>query len=429
MEQDGKSDICSQINLMSSIQSQQVELSKLASSLQSEKDREKYIKVIEMSKVIQSKLEALQDVKCKPHTNINRRMIKKNSTWSLNNIHPELYHSSSESGSSRSSHTSDASTTYCGNAPAVLFTDSPSRYHTYNGHSYRVIDRVTSLQFQTNSSYIRRPSADTILVDVCSKEYEKNVVFVTPNRKQTITTTKRRISFAPEDIVSSDDDDEEIVSVSDIHVAVRRDASLFKIEKVPSKEESPVALEALHPLDEHALLNENKDNLGVTAGLLTPPYSPQFDINTAEISSEPLILLPHIIHVQKLNQYTIIKANAITLQNVSGLLYKTFNSFNGNAVLLLKIVIVSLDSQCSENQRRYGFTFWWQNNHTFLQQNDDDAKFALAPDSLVREALITWTESQNEQFKGALLPSLSESDEILRDGRKIYIVYNASLFP
>ncbi|KAI7892793.1 uncharacterized protein EV154DRAFT_385256, partial [Mucor mucedo] len=315
----------------------------LASSLQSEKDREKYIKVIEMSKVIQSKLEALQDTQL---------------------LTCEL--------------------------------DSPSRYHTYNGHSYRVIDRVTSLQFQTNSSYIRRPSADTILVDVCSKEYEKNVV---------------------------DDDDEEIVSVSDIHVAVRRDASLFKIEKVPSKEESP-------------------DNLGVTAGLLTPPHSPQFDINTAEISSEPLILLPHIIHVQKkthqslkgllkrsyqLNQYTIIKANAITLQNVSGLLYKTSNSFNGNAVLLLKIVIVSLDSQCSENQRRYGFTFWWQNNHTFLQQNDDDAKFALAPDSLVREALITWIESQNEQFKGSLLPSLSESDEILRDGRKIYIVYNASL--
>lgn len=122
MEQDGKSDFCSQINLMSSIQSQQVELSKLASSLQSEKDREKYIKVIEMSKVIQSKLEALQDVKYKPNTNINRRMIKKNSTWSLNNIHPELYNSSSESSSSRSSHTSDASTAYCGNNPAGLFT-------------------------------------------------------------------------------------------------------------------------------------------------------------------------------------------------------------------------------------------------------------------------------------------------------------------
>lgn len=158
---------------------------------------------------------------------------------------------------------------------------------------------MTSLQFQTNSSYIRRPSADTILVDVCSKEYEKNIVFVTPNRKQTITTTKRKISFAPEDIVSSDDEDEEIVSVSDIHVAVRRDASLFKIEKVPSKDESPVLLEALHPLDEDTLLKENKDNLGVTAGLLTPPQSPQCDINTAEISSEPLILLPHIIHVQK----------------------------------------------------------------------------------------------------------------------------------
>lgn len=331
MEQDGKLDFCSQINLLSSIQYQQVELSKLATLLQSEKDREKYIKVIEMSKIIQSKLEALQDEKNKLNVINRRNIIKKNSTWSLNSNHPELYNGSSRSSSSRSSHTSGTMASTCGNDPSILFTgkymiiflrreklltcclDSSSRYHTYNGHSYRAIDRVTSLQFQTNSSFIRRPSADTILVDLCSKEQEKNIVFVTPNRKQTITTTKRRISFAPEYIASSDDDDddndEEILSVSDIHIAVRRDASLFKIEKVPSTkdEESLVTIQSIevrHPLEENTLLKENKDNVGVvTAGLLTPPHSPQFDISTTtEISSEPLFLLPHIIHVQKVNK-------------------------------------------------------------------------------------------------------------------------------
>lgn len=70
---------------------------------------------------------------------------------------------------------------------------------------------MTSLQFQTDSTYIRRPSADTILLNVCSKEQEKHLVFVTPNRKQ---TARKPITF--EEVVSSDDDDE--VVVSDIHI-------------------------------------------------------------------------------------------------------------------------------------------------------------------------------------------------------------------
>lgn len=126
-------DICSQINLISSIQYQQNELSKLATLLQSEKDREKYIKVIEMSKIIQFKLEYLQDEK-KKSVPLNKRNLinsfgktldKKNSSWSLNQQRPEL--SDSSRSSSRSSNTCDTtrSNSYCGNSSnddsAILF--------------------------------------------------------------------------------------------------------------------------------------------------------------------------------------------------------------------------------------------------------------------------------------------------------------------
>lgn len=103
-----------------------------------------------------------------------------------------------------------------------------------------------------------------------------------------------------------------------------------------------------------------------------------------------------------MNQYTVTRTNSITLPFSTGILYKTCNSINGKQKLLLKLVIISLDVSSSEKQRRFGFTFWWQNHSVLIHSNSednrqqDDAKFALAPDSLVKEALVTWIESQNE---------------------------------
>ncbi|GAA5810988.1 hypothetical protein MFLAVUS_004417 [Mucor flavus] len=462
-------DICSQINLISSIQYQKNELSKLATLLQSEKDREKYIKVIEMSKIIQLKLEYLQDEK-KKSVPLNKRNLinsfgktldKKNSSWSLNQQRPEL--SDSSRSSSRSSNTCDTtrSNSYCGNSSnddsAILFQDQSSRYHTYNGHSYRVIDRVTSLQFQSDAKYSRRPSADTILADLGLNQEKAN----------SRTQQSRKISFAKEDSDDDDDDEEEEeeeeeeeVAITDIHIAVRRDASLFKIEKVPTTRDraltdtppstlsivknKPIIPPIHHDVMSVALPEEPKI-------LLTSPSTPQNIFDTAESTTtfaEPLLntllLLPHIIHVQKkthqslkgllkrtyqLNQYTVNKTNSTTLPFSTGILYKT--SISGKTKLLLKLVIVSLDLQCSEKQTRFGFTFWWQNHHTLVQRDgsQDDAKFALAPDSLVKESLVTWIESRNQEIKGVtLLPTLIQADEILRDGRKLYIVYDQSLF-
>ncbi|KAI8967031.1 hypothetical protein BDF20DRAFT_348383 [Mycotypha africana] len=56
-------DICSQVNLLSSIQHQQKELEKLAALLNSEEDREQYKKVIELSKIAQARLDYLLEKK------------------------------------------------------------------------------------------------------------------------------------------------------------------------------------------------------------------------------------------------------------------------------------------------------------------------------------------------------------------------------
>jgi hypothetical protein len=104
-QQEEPIDICSQINLISSIQYQQNELSKLAKLLQSEKDREKYIKVIEMSKIIQSKLDLLYDEKKKNNSrnSFGQQLDKKNSMWSLNQYNSNDYYSRSCSRSSTAS--------------------------------------------------------------------------------------------------------------------------------------------------------------------------------------------------------------------------------------------------------------------------------------------------------------------------------------
>lgn len=100
-------DICSKINLLSSIQYQQKELSKLAKQLQSEKDREKYTKVIEMSKIIQSKLDYLQQEKKRSDFDVRivKSMDRKNSMWSLQN-----YRTSVNSSCCSQSSTSDSTT-------------------------------------------------------------------------------------------------------------------------------------------------------------------------------------------------------------------------------------------------------------------------------------------------------------------------------
>jgi hypothetical protein len=108
----------------------------------------------------------------------------------------------------------------------------------------------------------------------------------------------------------------------------------------------------------------------------------------------------------QLNQYTVTKTNSTTLSPTSNnLLFKTVNATNGKPKLLLKVIIVSLISvkTTCDKLKRFGFTFWWQNTaERQLQQVDSCAKFALAPDSLVKEALATWIDSQNEQSKGAV---------------------------
>ncbi|KAF1800164.1 hypothetical protein V8B55DRAFT_1161390 [Mucor lusitanicus] len=491
-------DICSKVNLLSSIQYQQKELSKLAKQLQSEKDREKYTKVIEMSKVIQSKLDYLQQERKRSEFDVRivkttTTMDRKNSMWSL-----QQYHRTSSSSCCSQSSTSDNTTiatnngggSQCGDGDDLLlpivFSDTPARYHTYNGHTYRIVDRVTSLQFKPDSYTTmptgRRPSTPDTL-------FENKTICVKPIFK------KKQISFSPlppkhhsievedsdneeeggdqeedEEVEEEEEEEEEIAQSATIHVAVRRDASLFKIEKAKDcQEEQATSTIETNNMDSE-IIDEANAPKSANAGLLTPPDSPQTQsrFDREIVSSESyldLSLHPHIIHVHKkthsslkgllkrsyqLNQYTITKTNSITLPAPSQpspcfslpslLLYKTHNAFTGKAKLLLKVVIVSLTAKSTDAQKRFGFTFMIHHQYQH-QQQQDDAKFALAPDSLVKEALATWIHSQNEQHQrqgkrdasalqaAPFLPLLSKSDEILRDGRKLYIVYDTSLFP
>ena len=129
------------------------------------------------------------------------------------------------------------------------------------------------------------------------------------------------------------------------------------------------------------------------AGLLTPPDSPQTDkgINNFAVGHSESFLdlgihdFPPMMHVHKkthqslkgllkrtyqLNQYTVSKTNSVTLPHSAHgeLLYKIIDSLNGKHKFLLKIIIVSLDKASAEKQRRFGFTFWWQNQYHFSQE-------------------------------------------------------------
>ncbi|MBM6388056.1 MAG: hypothetical protein JSY10_29600 [Paenibacillus sp.] len=139
---------------------------------------------------------------------------------------------------------------------------------------------MTSLQFQPDAKFSRRPSADTILVCL--------------NQDASKAADQKNISF-------EDTDDEEEVAITDIHIAVRRDASLFKIEKVPTKDRaltdtSPsntIPIVKNKPIIPHDVMMVPED----TKALLNPPCTPQNLCDTAESNADPL--LPHIIHVQK----------------------------------------------------------------------------------------------------------------------------------
>lgn len=178
-------------------------LSELANQLQSETDRKKYIKVIEMSKVIQSKLDSLND------SHLNR----KSSTWSL---HDNIQ-------SHRSSALSDNTTVVATN------DDMKSKYTSFfsclisfvvviveNGHVYKVLDRATCIRFQ-NRTLSKRSSIDHLIT----------------------TKKQKRISFSPLPIDDSEDDEHPAT----IHVAIRKDASLYRI---PHKKDSRATLVTHH---------------------------------------------------------------------------------------------------------------------------------------------------------------------------------------
>lgn len=68
-------------------------------------------------------------------------------------------------------------------------------------------------------------------------------------------------------------------------------------------------------------------------------------------------------------------------------------------------MIRSLGPNEPDQQRRFGFSFVWQKPQLedSIPRQYDDAKFAIAPDSLVKEALMTWITFLNEGEEGLVV--------------------------
>lgn len=243
----------------------------------------------------------------------------------------------------------------------------------------------------------RRPSADSHILVTSSSNKEKNVIYLKPNTiRKTVHNSRlpsrpsSPTSIPPippipkhlqqekqqQDDSDEDEEEEEYMSTA-IHVAVRRDASLFRIEKLPnnsnpkeSLNSSPVTIASTPsissiypsskspasvpplpppstiPIVQKSSAMSSKQSLQATEkkrvsfsddnnkkkkremGLLTPPDSPysqnRFDTTTKIIQPDSFLDLnantPQLIHVQKV---IIIKKRVCILSN-SQLTFDTY---------------------------------------------------------------------------------------------------------
>jgi hypothetical protein len=96
----------------------------------------------------------------------------------------------------------------------------------------------------------------------------------------------------------------------------------------------------------------------------------------------------------------------VTKTSGSSNFYKAVDTKNHSSVkYLLKALIRSLGPNEPDQQRRFGFSFVWQKPQLEdnIPRQYDDAKFAIAPDSLVKEALMTWITFLNEGEEGLVV--------------------------
>ncbi|KAI8993563.1 hypothetical protein BDB01DRAFT_847421 [Pilobolus umbonatus] len=469
-------------------------LTYLAKQLESEEDRSKYIKVIELSRIIQMKLEHIQLEKkngCHIINTDNRKYIneiitEEENIWRVDNFNDysdrcNISYTSNSSNNTVDTLSNDSS------CYAEDLSDDVSIVYNYGSnrndslvsscsYTYRM-DSNSSIRLSSLSDN-KRSSSDTIQGDIDIDACDKKTMYMESLSEcvQSITSDinlfeeTKSLAHVLEDSrysinsleTNSDNDSLENIKPSIIHVAVRRDASLFKIEKLskdsPAVSSSITAImtpngtiassTSIRPylIPEESINKEVKSSVYSSAGYHFVSSNLHENQGSAYQKTDELDwdldLLPAMLHVQKkkpqslkalikrnyyLNQYSVIKAEYTTFSPFSGIFYKSTKS--GRVKWIMKITIVGLQSTSSEDQKRFGFTFWWSPPQPVETRQHDDAKFALAPDSLVKEALVTWIQSQNELKNTSVLPCLGKADEILRNGRKLYVVYDSDLFP
>lgn len=266
------------------------ELSTLAKSLASEYDRQKYIKVIEMSNIIRSKLAVLQEEKQRSSIDTlksRKTLVNDNaSEWNFNDfVYDHNNRSSSQSISSDNTTIATTSSHYGDDVTKSSYLDETAFLsgmdciqkllvivYVFNescvyigmslpgrlsrNHTFQVIDHATSLK--SRSEFTKRPTTTDVLYHKASVKPTKVALKATLNDD---IANKQRLSC---DSSSSS----EVEFPTTIHVAVRKDASLYTIQK-----------------------KETSRKLADT-GLLTPPESPQFRRNSCSSSMERTFITP-----------------------------------------------------------------------------------------------------------------------------------------
>ncbi|CEG66518.1 hypothetical protein RMATCC62417_03082 [Rhizopus microsporus] len=402
-------------------------LSDLVQQLPLERDRKRYSKLIEMSESLQSRLDCLYSQSTIPCPR-DRHLRKQYSLASF--------------GSDITARTDDIEgakdTSNANGTPYFYFMDDDSwpRSSIQEGHVYRKLDRATSMQFTPKSTYFDRyPSSDKVLLHVRNKS--DRIRPCTIHVKPSTLRRSRQIQqpLSQEQIKTESENHGSHLCHNEkasFETLAKEDASL--VDKVTNNDScepiSSVDIELTkrkHDMTAPSVLTTKRNE---PTDLPTPPSTP-FGQDTSFPDLPPLrhirkktqSLKRLLKRTYRLNEYEVMKAHTIHASPFSdGLLIKAFNMSLGEPKLLLKLLMTSISHDTPEEQKRLGLTFCWPSVKSNVSiDSNDQAKLSIAPDSLVKEALATWL--QNER-----LPSLNKVDEILRDGRKVYLVYDVHLF-
>ncbi|KAG2224271.1 hypothetical protein INT45_000302 [Circinella minor] len=364
------------------------DLTKLASQLHSEHDRQHYTKVISMAEQLQLQIQDLQKIKTPRKSN------------------PDAITAGNDKYDDTSS-TSSTSTVAKNNKQPL------DRY-------YRLLERSQSIQKQ-----LHRISTEYSLPPAPPPHpppsFPPPSLSATPPKPPRKTTLDTRLPSTPPPTPQKDDP--LITPPASPQIKQVRFQEYQQVDNMVTVADNNNNID-----DNHDGGREKQDDNESPLPPLPPPRE-----------------LPPITHVQKkinglkgflTRTYQLSNNLVVSRAHITPLrLFTATEILTGKPKAVLKIVITA--------HHDYGFSFYWPSSPSITNNNSsttlttpaqpsptstvltkpnrsqDVAKFGLMPDSLVLDALDSWIQQQ-----GGVLPPLYQATHILREGIKIYVVYN-----